>query len=354
MPLYRNSSGAIIFADADKSWHMNSKDDFSGKLFSAPALEENAAGEPPRCGWCPPPSSRGMVSKDAFVKAISTLLPDCDQDWSELCATLAESKDDLIYREPTGTSFQEEWSKRHSDVDADAIWNQAVALMQQEYFSKHSLGGQVEVIETPHPYPPKSDQWKRKVTLAGAKSLSIHLSSKCKTYDSCACLSISTGGHNRHAAGPGARVQIHPPGRSSISGTVKEAPDGTAWMVSPDDSGWPWMKFGMDDMDDHILVPCLEEVPTLVTVHFGDGAPVRHEIQRFVLIPSCSSALCHFSLPDTGPAQKAGVQKSWLLDLEGTLFGESKEKITGTPAGFTSLDAAMESPEELQNSYKIF
>eukprot|EP00421_Protoceratium_reticulatum_P043751 CAMPEP_0168449428 /NCGR_PEP_ID=MMETSP0228-20121227/47599_1 /TAXON_ID=133427 /ORGANISM="Protoceratium reticulatum, Strain CCCM 535 (=CCMP 1889)" /LENGTH=1617 /DNA_ID=CAMNT_0008463981 /DNA_START=3 /DNA_END=4856 /DNA_ORIENTATION=- len=240
-PLYQSDAGCVLYWDPKtERWRMHDCEDFSAFLGEAPA-DPRAPQEPPRQGWRLPDEARGVVDRGAFQAALEEHGVG-KADAERLLGALAEKDGGLVYRVRGDTSLAKEWQAiNEQPVGHDAVWEAAVRTVQQRTLQEvlgaagHPALAQVaQVVETKHPYEANRYSWTREVRCPGSLALSVYFASKTCTLDARTKLTISAGGLNKNAAGPGARLELSGPGGQKLLGTLVECTAEGMWRARLD------------------------------------------------------------------------------------------------------------------------
>eukprot|EP00931_Biecheleriopsis_adriatica_P028616 TRINITY_DN17067_c0_g1_i1.p1 TRINITY_DN17067_c0_g1~~TRINITY_DN17067_c0_g1_i1.p1 ORF type:complete len:1759 (-),score=465.14 TRINITY_DN17067_c0_g1_i1:110-4714(-) len=228
MPLYKSTSGCLVYFDAATAhWRLALQQppevQFSKWYCSAPC---NDAKEPPRRGWDLPDEERGILSVDCWRKGMVS--KGLSYEVIDGLASKLSHKDpdgkDSVYRAKAGVIFEEVWTEmvKEPPCDAKEAWNAGVRQAQDEMMALYGVPAGSQVVETAHPYEAKGAQWTKEVTIPGAARMVVHFCQKSCTYDSCASVTVSSGGMRRDAAGPGARLEVAGCNGQKVWGTAVE------------------------------------------------------------------------------------------------------------------------------------
>eukprot|EP00931_Biecheleriopsis_adriatica_P049567 TRINITY_DN28681_c0_g1_i1.p1 TRINITY_DN28681_c0_g1~~TRINITY_DN28681_c0_g1_i1.p1 ORF type:complete len:1450 (+),score=333.65 TRINITY_DN28681_c0_g1_i1:44-4393(+) len=340
-PLYTQRSGSHKLACnlSKKFWQICHEE--SPDIWVAQAPMEEGSFDPPRHSWEVPRESRGIVAVDVFQAAMEeggVSKEDCKKLMDALTGEDSQRKVRMVYRATDTTSFQEEWAKLQStSMTAEEAWNLCVAAVSKSVMASFGVGDGA-VVETEHPYPPKSASWQKTVCLQSCEQVKVQFSSKCRTYDSCATLRVTAGGLSKASAGVGARVQVRSTtGDSQIHGTLTGKLEGSRWNVSIDDDEVEIcgaFKDWRDAGNGRVSTVVAAQEPKVVEVDYAaHGIKVGEEIAGFKLDPA--SPMTPFSIAGfacseaSGPAQKEGVLLGWYLDVDNLLRQDAFIELEG-------------------------
>mmetsp|Transcript_43574 Transcript_43574/g.78686 ORF Transcript_43574/g.78686 Transcript_43574/m.78686 type:complete len:1451 (+) Transcript_43574:74-4426(+) len=353
MPMYKHndSDHSLFFHSETEHWRIGKEE--APEDFVAQAPGKVGDFEPPRHGWLMGIASMGRVPTDAFTAGMAKAGISAEDSHKilERVGGSDEKGKQVVFR----SSFEDEWDKlwksslQSPPMSAEEAWLKAVEEVQQKLLQAKDLLN-CQVVQTPeHPYPAKSHSWTQKISIESAKALSVHFSSKCCTYDSCATLNIFAGGMQKSAAGVGARAHIKAlSGDDAVHGTFSGKTG--LWKVNIDSDeaeicgGFrSWLE---EDSNRRSQCFCADD-HKVVTVTYS-GAKVGDEISGFVLDKSCP--LTPFSVAGfagMGPAQTAGVQVGWYLDVNALLKEKSFRELVGDDLG-EAPDSLAEVAEHLE------
>eukprot|EP00439_Symbiodinium_sp_Y106_P054781 s2383_g7.t1 len=226
MPIFTQRTGGhqLLFDAGKKIWKVIHPDRPNEIISQAPAKDGQI--DPPRDGWEVPEESRG------YDVGLS------DSDCKKLMGLLA--KDGKVCRHRGSVNFNEEFGKLSSEKQADEAWEACVFVVQSKLLkdlldSREQGIPNGQVVETLHPYPAKHHSWTKSIKFENAKKLEVTFADKCRTYDSCAYMSICSGSLSKSSAGVGARVQVKAlSSAASIHGTLTGRLEGGKWSVQID------------------------------------------------------------------------------------------------------------------------
>lgn len=358
MPMFKvqNKDSRIFYHLESKSWRITkgSDDDY---LASAPA--EAGSYDPPRSGWQVPLSAQGRVPVAAFRSGLERMGL-ASEALSKLVETLSSGEE--ASRVTESTTFEAEWGKLLKPPStAEGAWDLVIEEAQRGVLLQLGVHKNARVIETQHPYPAKSDTWSTTVTCEGAERMDVYFSDKCASYDYCANLKILAGGLSRAAAGVGARAQVKSlNGSEQIHGTLKVKSKGGLWEVQIDDDeteicgkfrAWLKGEEGQQPSGDRSCVVHVTEEPKVAYAEYAGETKVGSEISGFQLdlsrplSPFCIGGFC-----GAGPAQLAGAQVGWFLDVYALLCESAFQGLAGEEWGPVpgSVAEVAEKPEEFQ------
>jgi len=240
-PLYKSSLGAVIFWDPKgNQWKMNNTENFTSCFGYAPP-DTSTPDEPPRQGWHLPDEAQGLLDKGAFQSAMQEAGLK-KEDVDRLVAALSSKESTFVCRVKGSTSLAKEWQKiKDPPLTAEAAWEASIKSLQvkilQEAFAgigQPQLAQESQVLESKHPYDAKRYDWTREVQCKDTLAMSVYFASKCCTYDQRTTLTISAGGINKNAMGPGTQIEVMG-GTEKVMGTLVERLDGgQLWKVRLD------------------------------------------------------------------------------------------------------------------------
>eukprot|EP00931_Biecheleriopsis_adriatica_P113224 TRINITY_DN8818_c0_g1_i1.p1 TRINITY_DN8818_c0_g1~~TRINITY_DN8818_c0_g1_i1.p1 ORF type:complete len:1644 (+),score=312.68 TRINITY_DN8818_c0_g1_i1:85-5016(+) len=367
-PVYKNKTGCMAYYDSDSSqWRITDKEDD----FSSTFAYSNAVGSvsyPPSAGWELLDEVRGMLKPDFWRAGL--LAKGASAETIETLAAKLLHKDangeDQIWRSKAGVSFDDEWGKlENPPSDASEAWKAGVTSTQNELLNEYGITG-AQMIETEHPYQPVSANWTKEVTIEGAAALVIHFDPRCHTFDSYASVTVYSGGMNRNAAGPGARLELEACCGQKIWGTAVERTlkDGL-WKVLLDREKSEraiehiaiYKSAAPTDLSTDCFAYCQEDVKRVqVDYKKKDGPSFDAQGFGFLIGDELLSFKLDRTTPMTpiiveklsstpGPAQEAGVKEGWYVDLVKTFGGPSRKKLARILDGIGGKKFEMEKPD---------
>ncbi|CAK9060858.1 unnamed protein product [Durusdinium trenchii] len=216
-------------------------------------------------------------------------------------------------------------------------WTACVSAVQQGMLKEHGIN-EGRVVETEHPYAAKSARWSETVRFENAKQLQVSFSNRCRTYDSCASVSVHSGSLSKANAGVGARVQVQAMASdASIHGTLTGRLEGQKWSVRIDhdeaEISSQFREWLEADPARNSMVTVAQEVK-VVEAYYEDGLKAGDEIHGFHL--DMSSPMTPFSVTgfkSMGPAQEDGVMVGWYLDVDALIQEESFQELEAPELG---------------------
>ncbi|CAE7781805.1 unnamed protein product, partial [Symbiodinium sp. CCMP2592] len=326
--------------------HFNDDGTFKLQAMADPFLKDTA---PPSSGWLAAPEASGYVEQEAFDLGMKNL--GVEESQATALASVLRSQtlkgETVIMRRPgPDKSFDEEWAKLSRKEDASTAWKALALAAQSCFFEKRGVPKEAQIIQTEHPYPAVSHNWKKEIQMPGEKGMTVVFSQKCLTFDSCASLRVKSGGIPKSTMGPGLRVEVDGLDGTRKFGAICEAfvEERGGRMIKLDSDEEETAKQDAPPTPKDIFAFVVDEKESLrIEYDFNEFGNPGKEIKGLVLDPSrphLPVALSGFS--ESGPAQAAGVKEWWRLDIVQTLLGDSQyafEAIQGEDLGKAPQDA---------------
>eukprot|EP00435_Cladocopium_sp_Y103_P069091 s6_g32.t1 len=224
-----------ILFDADpEKWKIIHQDAPEMWLADAPPVKNSF--EPPRHQWSVPSTKRGRVPVSLFKTACADAKISSEvQD--HICKALGKqstgSSEMEIFRIDEDTSFEDEWTKLQREnkvqMTAEDFWALCVKKKHEEILAGKKLKD-LQVVESPHPYPAKTHSWTKDIYLPNASRLRVSFDPRCATLDDCTTFRAFSGGLSKSLAGVGARAHLKAiSGVDQVHGTMAGQAEGGKW-----------------------------------------------------------------------------------------------------------------------------
>jgi len=313
----------ILFdADAEK-WKIIHQDAPELWLADAPPVKNSF--EPPRHQWSVPSTKRGRMPVSLFKTACADAKISSEvQD--HICQALgkksAGSSEMDIFRIDEDTSFEDEWTKLQREnkvqMTAEDFWALCVKKKHEEILAGKKLKD-LQVVESPHPYPAKTHSWTKDIYLPNASKLRVSFDPRCATLDDCTTFRAFSGGLSKSLAGVGARAHLKAiSGVDQVHGTMAGQAEGGKWIVNIDHDESEICGCFREWLDAaegrHCTATCAQE-KKVIRVKYTES--LGEEIAGFTFNEACPLSpfsISGFANPG-GPAQMKGVFTGWFIDV---------------------------------------